>query len=419
MKVLIISHNPMNDSENNGRTIKNLFLEFPSNSIAHLFFHRGDVDTAFCKECFCITDFDILNSFLKFKKPGKVVDNETEFANEGKGKGVYGKLSKKNAFFRFLRDLAWGFGTWKNSILKNWLHNVSPDIVFFYGSDCVFSHKIARWICKYLHIPMIIYWVDDFYLKLQNKKSFLRLNTSNYLRIAKDNILYSTNICITESMARAYTAEFKKEFFVIYSSSKNKPFDEKKSNSTLVMSYLGNISLGRYKSIIEIGKIINQYSLPIVFNVYSSEHRTDILEKLNNQLGFSFFGEIPYSKVVDVMEKSDVLLHVEDFSNDNIDFCRYSFSTKIADSLMSNRCLLCYGPVDVASIYYLQKNKCALIASNHAELTEVLMNLSHNPDLLQHYAIIGLKVAINNHDSSKNSLFLKRIIENTLQFKAG
>ena len=400
LRVLIISHNPMNLSENNGRTLRNLFSEMKAESISHLFFHGGEIDAPFCNSFYRITDFEIRDSLLRFRKPGKVLFPNDYDSNQEKENKEYVKYCEKPPFMRFLRDFAWGFGTWKTRKLKEWLKEISPNVIFFYGSDSAFCQRIANWVSNYLKIPMLIYWVDDCYLKLKKQKGFItKLNNHRFMRISKKNILKSKNLCITPAMAKAYENEFGNRFEVLFNSSFLEPFAKRAIEKPLKMSYLGNIGLGRCESLLKIGSIIDEHKLPIVFSVYSNEKRENLLAKIKSGKGLTFCGGLSYDEVLKVMNDSDVLIHVEDFSSENVEYCRYSLSTKIADSLASNRCLLCYGPSEIASIDYLAESAGALVASDESELCSVLLKICEDTSVIYTTAERGLELFKNNHSS--------------------
>ena len=406
LRILLISHNPMNLSENNGRTLRNLLSDVDAESVSHLFFHDGEIDAPFCNSFYEITDFDISHSLAYFKKAGNVVNPSNEKRHDDTSK--YIKHCDKKPFTRFLRDVAWGFNTWKSKKLKEWLTEQKPNVIFFYGSDSVFCHKIAHWVKKYLKIPMLIYWVDDFYLSLSNgqKGLFSFINKTRFKRIAKKNILDSKNICITPKMADAYKKVFKKEFDVLFNSSFLTSFASKEVSNPIKMSYLGNIGLGRCESLLKIGSIINEFNLPIQLSVYSGEQRQCLLDKIKSGNGLQFLGKVSYEKVLNIMETSDILVHVEDFSEKNINACRYSLSTKIADCLASNRCLFCYGPSEVASIDYLKNNNGALVATNEDELKEILSSIVKDKELIKNTAKAGVSLFEKNHISKNNNFYI-------------
>ena len=414
MRILVVSHTPLNYYENNGRTLNNLVNSFSEGQVSQLFFHEGNIESKKCKDYYCISDFDVINSIKYFSIAGNVVlKNDEAFSSPltAKKTEIYGAYSHKSSWIRLLRDLAWGVGTWKSRRLKQWLKEISPDVILFYASDAVFSQKIASWVQGYLKKPMIMYFVDDYYLKLKFSYNLIaNFNIWRFKRICKHNILNSTCVCITPMMAEAYNKEFGKKFDVLYTSSFVKSYPLKKHQFPLIISYLGNISLGRYISIATIGKIIKENKLPFVLNVYSSERRENILCQIRDKPGVNFHGSIDYSEVQKVMSGSDILLHVEDFDQKNIDFCRYSLSTKIADSLCSNRCLLAFGPQEVASIDYLLKMNCSPVASSEEMLKEILKKIANDPAILDQYAYKAIEVAKINHSLENNNTKLNLLL---------
>lgn len=419
IRTLIISHNPMNFSENNGRTIRNLFFSMECENVAQLFFHEGIVDADFCTDYYRITDMDIKDSILKFKSAGKILTKDDYSSTSEVNNATYEKYSSKKSGVKLLRNLAWNIDTWKSKQLKNWLKKVNPNVVFFFASDTYFVQRIAKWVCKFLNVPMVIYWQDDYYLKLKNRKGLLeKINNYFYKKITKYNISYSKNICITQSMADEYKKEFGCEFETILNCSFLEPFEPKTNIDRIQMSFLGNISLGRFNSIKKIGKIIYENNLPIDFNVYSGEFRENILENIRDGVGYKFLGKVEYDEVKQIMDRSDILVHVEDFEQENIEYCRYSLSTKIADSLASNRCLLVFGPFEDASINYFKKKDGALVASDENELKDLLKTICNNKGIINETASKGYELYLKNHSVQKNTEKLRQILQSEITSKS-
>ncbi|MEG1790794.1 MAG: glycosyltransferase [Clostridia bacterium] len=410
-KILIISHNAMNASSNCGRTIMEMFCSCESENLAQLFLHKDTPNSNICTNYYSVTDFDIRDSLIKFKKPGKRVQlNEAGATKEEEVR--YGEGSKRKSHMVFMRNLAWGFNTWFTKDLKKWLNEFNPDIIFFMGGCYVFSHKLALKISRYLKKPMITFWGDDYYLNNALKNGILGgINNSYFKYIMRKTIRLSEYICLDEMMEKDYSIAFKKAGHCIYTSSSMKPFADKLSNERITMSFLGNISIQRYKSLKEIASIIQKEKLQIDLNVYTGEKRAWILENIIGVNGLNYKGAVDYCQVLEIMGNSDILVHVEDFSESSINEVKYSFSTKIADSLCSNRCLFAYGPASVASIKYLIDNKCAIVATNSEELEENLKNIVSNRKIMSEFASRGLQVASSNHNSEINWGKIVSIVE--------
>lgn len=416
MKVLVISHNPFSKDENNGRTLYELFSCFKKCNIAQLFFHDDVPDFNICNNYYKITDFDVFKSILNCKKPGKTVEL-ADTKKTKKQQKVYEIGSKKRSYTILGRNLIWSFNAWFTSTLKQWLIKFSPDIIFCYVGNYIFSLKIALKIAGFLNVPVVNYIVDDYYI---NKKLYSGLfgfiNGGLYSFYLKKLLTNRANICINDKMADIYRDKFVGKFYTLYTASSIKPFFDKTPASKIKMSFLGNISHNRYKSIIEIGKAIYSNGLSIDFNIYTGEIREWILEPLLKGVGYTVRGKISYSEVLKIMEDSDILVHVEAFDKKNIDSVRYSFSTKIADSLSSNRTLFAYGPADVASVQYLIKNNCALVATKYEDMVKLLKDISNNPLLICHTRAKAREIAFNKHSSIHNQEKLLKIFQECLSY---
>lgn len=416
-RVLIISHNSLNSNTNNGRTLIEYFNNYDKDNIAQLYLHAGKPNADFCNKYYEITDFDVIKSFYKFSSPGKsfksdeiTIHEEKENAIESK---IYNEGSKKKSFHVFVRNLIWSFNTWFSKPLKKWLRDFNPNVIVFYGGDSVFSYRIANKISKFLSIPIIGLFGDDYCLnnKLYNKTIFGKINNHIYKKTFKNFIQSNKYICIDELMLEDYKKEIGGEGYCIYNSTNLTPFKDKTYAKPLKMSYLGNISINRYKSLIEIAKVISKNKLPIELNVYTSEKREWILNNILNVEGLNYRGEVSYDEVSRIMEDSDFIIHVEDFGEDSKLAVKYSFSTKIADSLACGRCLLAFGPAEIATMQYLKNNNCALVATSTLELEDALINKINKKDIVENIISNAKKIVSQNHNEKKNHIKIGEIIE--------
>ena len=185
----------------------------------------------------------------------------------------------------------------------------------------------------------------------------------------------------------------------------------------MVFSYIGNLSLGRGDNIILIGKALS---------LFNKQNRTDhkllifasatddFKEQCELVDSINYMGVIPGEKVKEAIIKSDILIHTESFETNNLDLTRYSMSTKIGDSLASGKCLLAFGPIEASSIRYLVDEGCAFCITSKERLAEMLKTLIINIDLIEKTGKKGKRVADKNHNSHKNSIYLKEVLNKEL-----
>lgn len=384
-KILIISHNPINNFDNMGKTIGNIFSKFSKDELCQLYFKNQNVDAQNCDEFFCIDDVSMCKSIINRRyKTGKIVENKAIIENVSNIEGnifEYGR--KRNGFIYTARDILWKLGKWNSKELKEWISAQNITSIFLVAGDYIFPLNIAMKISKAYNVPLYTYYVDEFYRKNIGKQTILaKIHKLCYRIKFKQTIKYSKEyFCISEAMEKFYNNTFNKSGNVLMNTTNIiKSDNNKELNNKLIISYIGNLGLDRWKNLLDIAEVIEEkeFQEKIEFNVYSGEKNQDIITKLINAKGVHYKGTIAAEEVKIKIVESDILLHVENFSETNVEKVKYSVSTKIPDSLASGKLLLAYGPQDVESINYLKRNNAAIVANSKIELISILEKVTEN-----------------------------------------
>ena len=143
--VLIISHNPLSQVNNNGKTLASIFDGIPKENIYQIYLN-GDIPD-YSEKCHYlqINEKQILNSFAKCKNlccceiaatPGEASSAKIKnrvFANHTK---------------RLLREGIWKLTFWKPK-LKDWLKDKHFDVVFFMAGDGMFAYDVYRFVLRH------------------------------------------------------------------------------------------------------------------------------------------------------------------------------------------------------------------------------------------------------------------------------
>lgn len=396
VKVLIVGHNPFNKELPNGRTLYELFAKFNSNDIAELYLHPDQPTFDVCKKYYRITDLDVLKHFFS-GKVGKEITKSDSVCSQSRNR-VYAHGSKRKSYMVFLRNILWKYGRWFTKDLKKWVSSFQPDVIFFYSGNYIFSIDIALKLSKYYQIPIVSYIVDDYYFGNDLCGGvFGKINKALFDKKLNKLLDNRYNICLNDYMKERYAKEFKGNFSVLYTVSSLTAFECITPVKPIKMSFLGGIACDRYKSLIDIGRVIFEHHLPIEFTVYTRETREWLINPLKNAPGLTLHPALNYEEVIGTMNESHILVHVEGFSLEAQELVKYSLSTKIADTLSSNRCLLAYGPRNVASIEYLLDNKCAFVATDYTCLEKTLISLCDDINKINQNVVNALDVAKKNH----------------------
>ena len=181
------------------------------------------------------------------------------------------------------------------------------------------------------------------------------------------------------------------------------------------ITYMGNVSLNRYVSLIDVGRALdeinNELGTDCSLNIYTSLNDTMVIKEFEKVRSIALRGYVSGDEFSRVFHSSELLLHVEGFSEESIDRVKHSVSTKIADSLGSGIPLIAYGPNNVASMKHLIRNNCAIAITKKEELKDMLIKIFRDNDLQNLVTQRALCVANELHFAQTNSQNLYEILK--------
>lgn len=418
-KVLIISHNVIGESTNLGKTLYSYFADWPSNQLCQLYLHEEKPTTSMCSSYYRVTDFDLLKTLVFLRKPGQEVSSpkETDHSlisdNSSDAQNFfYGIAKNPNNLIYFMRNALWRVKTWNNKKLKEWLNKEKPDVIFYAAGDYAFSFDMAVSISKEMKIPIVVSVVDDFYfynyfghspIGLYNKRKFDK-SMKSIMSLCRGAFY------IHPKMKEKYDHEFFVPSEVLYPATKINETPEPQGK--LKISYLGGLVLDRYKSLIEIGRVIKAIDQKneLFLDVYSSEKTKKIIDEMNETNGIRFNGEISPNEVIRIEKASNILIIAESCEEKSLNRIKYSLSSKTAEYLGLNRCIFAYGNADAGVISYLNMHNAACISTNKRQLLTKLSEIINDSKKRDKYAANGLRLAKMNHSHERNGKVIKKMI---------
>lgn len=420
MRVLIISNNCFSKSQNMGKTLSSIFCTFNTSEVCQLYFYSSTPDISVCHDFYRISDYDLIQGKL-FGKIGKVIDSSIDMTNKlyetEQIQKAYSSFNRDNSLVNLARTFLWDIARWNSPALDQWIRLMNPDCIFFASGDTVFSYKIVWKISQKYNLPIISYVCDEYYYGY-HPSNILGYIYGNILKKWMKKIFQASRqfAVICNPLGELYQNEFKKEYYVLNTGNEirfNRVKDTKQSNC---LSYLGNIGLNRWKSLIQIGQVLDEYNQlyfqEYKLNIYSGETNSQILTSFGKVKSIQFMGKISPQECLEKMQSSIAVIHTESFDIYDIKRVKYSMSTKIADSLASGTCLFAYGSLELASIQYLYENQCAIVATSLVDLKSKLYDLLENEELRAKCIKKALILAKAKHDSQKNSIDFKNNILN-------
>ena len=434
MNILLITDEVWNDEVHGNNVLTNWFEGFPAN-FSNIYCSPGVPKNNVCMNYFQLTDKMMARSLLGSKRAGEKItvikkkDNLIIKNVCNEDKKLYDLLKKVTGdFLRMIRQLIWVFGKYDMESLDKFLEEQKPDIIFAARYSSLKLLRIEKYVKSYLDIPIVAYTGDDEYSLSQIKispfywiyKLILRYKMRKQI---PDYSLYYTHSII---QAQIYHQEFSIKTKTLL---KTGDFKEKNIhdivNDVIKIVYIGKLYCNRWKTLGIIAKTlekINKDGTRAILEIYTLDKITNYQKKLLNDRKNSFImGGIKPDEIPNVYKNSDIVLHVESFDLKNKLLTKYSFSTKVIDSLASGCALWTIGWEKHCACKYLKENNCALVSTSKTEIESTLLHLVDNKKIILEYAkkayIFGSKYLQKKFIQEQIKNDFEKIIKNSKSSK--
>lgn len=416
MKILIISHNALSTYNNMGKTLLSLFSAFPREQLCQLFVHPAPPDALACESYYRITDKQVLKGVMTFSVPGSVLTEDASATHAPAEANANQAVGRTKPLARIGRDALWKLSRWHSAPLKAWLDRENPSCIFLAPGYAKFIYDIALKISKERNIPIVTYICDDYYFVKTPKGPLARYQ--HWLLRRKMDTLFGKTAHVV-GICREILAPYTEKFGVagteiMTGASFRAQRRPEHGGAGAVFCYFGNIGCNRYLNLAHFGKVLDEINRETGkshrLEIYTGEHREEILEHFRDVQSVTVSGFIAPEAVREKTLAADFVVHTEAFDPESIDLVKNSVSTKIADSLACGIPLVAYGPAEVASMAHLIRHDCAFIATSPEQLRSVLdkaLSDGHFQALVDN----AQAAAADHHDARANSLKLQEILQ--------
>jgi glycosyltransferase involved in cell wall biosynthesis len=111
-------------------------------------------------------------------------------------------------------------------------------------------------------------------------------------------------------------------------------------------------------------------------------------------------GSLEPNDVFGKLIESDILLHIESFTDVQRQYTRLSISSKIPQYLAAGRPILMYGPAEIAVTKYVQDSAAGVVVYRNdlKELASAITGLAKSSDLRERLGRAGWTLARQSHN---------------------
>lgn len=419
LRILIIATTPYSENYSS-RAMDAEFHFWEKENIAQIFTRNIVPTKGHCGELFQISDSKLLKRWLHRIKETGTLYLYDELTDSGLNQIIDDSLMQKfgtkhTPTIEILRRMLWKKKYWCTDQLNEWMDKFKPDCIFYNFSNHIFTQQIALYAAERYEIPIITAIGDDFYFNDQKSISpSYHLYRSIFKRLTREILTRknSSAVYCSDKIRDKYNSEFGLEGETVYLSSTipRKPFrciNQEKP----VIAYFGNIRLGRNNSLLDVATALGHINSDYRLEVYSGESDPAYYRVLKEHPNVLYRGRVPYSQVQKRTEESDVVVVVEGFQPENLDFTRYSLSTKAADSLASGAAVFAYGPEEAGVIGYLISTQATVSCTDKNKLEDCLRTLITDIDLQKKIYEQASSVFQKNHTFESSGSVFENIVE--------
>lgn len=399
IKVLYVGFTEIGDNDATGNTLSSIFdgwndvdviqysLDYSSCN------HVGRGKVIYTDKLLSLGYYLVKSFYRKFGSTNRmaVIDHNTSFQSKGSlGKAVLDLLPKCIS-----------------QRGSNAIKEFHPDFVYTLAEN-ISTLRISIAMAKKYGIPVVIHVMDDYEETIYTSglcHRFFRKQYIRYLSKLYDHVRFG--IAISEKMKNEYQRRHNKPFITAMNCVGERPLQVYQPNEPLRMIFSGGLHGGRAQSIAAIGKVIQEcddLKQRVQLEVFTSNAcYKQYKDLLSNAAIVKEY--VPRDRYFENLSKADILLHVESFDKNEINYFRYSMSTKIPEYLSVGRAVFCYGPMEICTVEFLQESGAGMVASSQKELEKCLLELSSDNLLREAYA---------NRAYEKSKIFTKENVRSVL-----
>jgi glycosyltransferase involved in cell wall biosynthesis len=382
-RVLVVSHNPFSDVQNNGKTLQAFFEDWPRERLAQLYLTLDEPSFTNCDRFYRVTDLDVLKDLLPGRSGAAGPVKRRDWEEDSQVKASLGRRPAYRAIRKLFlarppaallaRSAVWKHARQDDERFRAWLDEFDPQLVFFQSSSAVFAFDLVEEICGERKIPLVMETTDDYVTPGARwspfSRTYYRQMKAAYARAVSRS--YAV-VAIGDAMAEEYAARFGGRWEVAMNSVESvpttppRPPDPKRP---LLLLFAGNLGLNRWRVLAAVGEALtllaDERGREARLDVYSIDApEPDVLEQLTASKRVVFRGAADPESLRRHRTDADVLVHVESFDAKNRHITRLSVSTKIPEYMAADRVILAVGPDDVASIRYIADEDIGVVVTS-------------------------------------------------------
>jgi len=428
-KVLIINQ-PFDTNTGGGVTLSNLFANWEKDKLAVAclgYLMTNDIDPKLCNNYYQLGQLERKWIFPLNLFGRKYYSGPINFTNDSKENIVTNRSKFRvklitgyiHPILEYLGFYHFEVKTSLSAKFCQWLKDFNPDLIYVQPAsleDLNFCLEVK----EYLKKPLIFHMMDDWPSTLGNKglmKKYWKKRIDVKLRLLLDKT--DLSLGISDYMAAEYKKRYNKEFIPFHNpinvdfwkSAQKKEFA---LSYDPVLLYAGRIGLGIDTSLKTVAKAIEKVNKELGIEMKFALQTRETPTWINNYDFIEHRSMVAYKELPKVFAEADFLILPYDFSEESMNFIKYSMPTKAPEYMASGTPIIVFGPDKTAMVEYAKDSQWAkVITRNDASfLSKSIKDLILNKKLREEISQKAVSLAEKKHDALRVTESFSKLLAN-------
>lgn len=436
-RTLVITIGKINhkDNSNNGLLLRNLFGNWPKESLAQIFSSGDNGDEGFFSDYYKLGPKDRIFGRLFYRMKNFELANgtKTHITKDSPKRKLIITSKLKNTIKKVLIDTGLFELIFRPILSKKmltWVSEFQPDVIFAQGYNLTFTF-LPLLMNEKLKLPIIYYptddWPADLYLKQDSKVPLITPWVRRVVLSASKKIvdLSSVRIAFNRFMKEEYQIRYKKDFTILMHGDLIERFDsliptrKVDSNEIWIVS-TGVFDKHRYPLLYDLDSactLLLEKGYKIRSTIFPVNELNEISPKENHFKVLIFEPCPTHDDLASILKGADILILIERFdsTSDDIKLC---ISSKAHLFMFSKRPIIVYSSQKTGISRYANEDDWAIVEGYKDaialsdDIEKLILNKTYNSLLIEKAGAVARK----NHDLLLIQKKFKELVCSELKF---
>lgn len=415
-RVLVVDANPFCWHMNIGIVKSNLFLGWPKDSLAQIMYSNTQPAFDVCARYWVLSKTSIIRDLVSASHDHSLNGSTLKITDTAYNPALAHNFESRSFAEQMLSGLATSIKvpvgeailrlpSVISASLAKWIEEFRPQVVLTNSGNGAIL-RLAVKIAERWNLCLVPCFNDDWIpTSYQNALFGSALRASSMRWFLRSLALSKARLAMSDGMRAEYQQRFGMPFQAFMNSVDRVETTPEPTYPVTRFTYIGALAPNRWQPLFNIGAALSKLRSEgvmgeLVIHSFPDDIRQfgHIFEKCQ---AIRIERTLPAQEVRAEHQAANVLVHAESFDKVSRAATRLSLSTKIPQYLMAGRCVLAYGPSELASIDYVRQTGAGLAISTE-EIDEVasgIKNLITSSEVRQRYADAARRTGLSRHEA--------------------